>query len=63
MSYLKTKQQDLEAGEVVQWLETGANFPGDLGFDSQQQHGSLQPSLTPVPGDPISFLASLGTDN
>ena len=31
---------------------TGCSFRG-LGFTSQHPHGSLQLSVTPVPGDPL----------
>ena len=45
------------AGEMAQWLRALAKDPG---FDSQHLHGGSQPSVTPVPGDPMPSSGSCG---
>jgi hypothetical protein len=43
----------LQAGEVrTQWLKSPSCSSEEPGFNSQNPHGSSQPSVTPVPRDP-----------
>jgi hypothetical protein len=44
---------DLRAGEMAQQLREQADFSEGPEFDSQNPCGSSQPSIIPVPEDPI----------
>ena len=47
------RSQKTGAGDMAQRLRALVALSKDLGFSSQYPHGSLQPSLTPIPGDPM----------
>lgn len=44
------------AGEMAQWFCSS----GEPRFNSQHSKGRSQPSITPVPGDPVSSLGLCG---
>lgn len=47
------KVRQLVAGEMAQRLRALVAFAEDPVFASQHQHDGPQPSITPVPGDPM----------
>lgn len=49
------------AGEMAQQLQAMAVESKGPRFNFQDPHGDSQPSVTKVPGDPMSLLAFVGT--